>query len=109
MGLQDAIGILLGGQILVLVNKSGKLDNDAPQYSVTAELTGLEISLNEVQLQQLLVLLDYLDICRLREIGSLRIQLLWPYGRCSLLVFVGVCGGNGMVDALRIERCLWMV
>ncbi|KAG2700491.1 hypothetical protein I3760_06G000100 [Carya illinoinensis] len=51
----------------LLVNRSGKFDNDAPQYSITAELTGLVISLNEVQLQQILVLWDYLGTCRLRE------------------------------------------
>ncbi|KAF3943895.1 hypothetical protein CMV_029587, partial [Castanea mollissima] len=51
----------------LLVNRSGKLDNNAPQYSMTAELTGLVISLNEVQLQQILVLWDYLGTCHLRE------------------------------------------
>jgi hypothetical protein len=53
--------------LLLLVNRSGKLDNNAPQYSMTAELTGLVISLNEVQLLQILVLWDYLGTCHLRE------------------------------------------
>ncbi|XP_059429987.1 uncharacterized protein LOC132163636 isoform X3 [Corylus avellana] len=51
----------------LLVNRSGKLDYNAAQYSITAELTGLVISLNEVQLKQILVLWDYLGTCRLRE------------------------------------------
>ncbi|KAE8077724.1 hypothetical protein FH972_016258 [Carpinus fangiana] len=83
----------------LLVNRSGKLDYNAAQYSITAELTGLVISLNEVQLQQILVLWDYLGTCRLREkYGryrpwcsplSLKLQgwqiLWWHYAQESVL------------------------
>lgn len=51
----------------LLVNRSGKLENDAPQYSINAELTSLVMSLDEVQLQQILSLCDYLCTSRLRE------------------------------------------
>ncbi|KAL7225811.1 hypothetical protein ACSBR1_021051 [Camellia fascicularis] len=51
----------------LLVSRSGKHENDCPQYSINAELTGLVLSLDEVQLQQVLTLWDYLCICQLRE------------------------------------------
>ncbi|XP_059667459.1 uncharacterized protein LOC132312914 [Cornus florida] len=51
----------------LLVNRSGKLENDAPQYSINGEITGLIMSLDEVQLQRILTLWDYLCTCRLRE------------------------------------------
>ncbi|GMP98384.1 hypothetical protein CsSME_00046297 [Camellia sinensis var. sinensis] len=53
--------------ISLLVSRSGKHENDCPQYSINAELTGLVLSLDEVQLQQVLTLWDYLCICQLRE------------------------------------------
>ncbi|MFS8005994.1 putative vacuolar protein sorting-associated protein [Helianthus anomalus] len=49
------------------VNRSGRLENNAAQYSIDVELSGLVLSLNEDQLQQILYLYDYLCICRLRE------------------------------------------
>ncbi|KAJ0089376.1 hypothetical protein Patl1_33066 [Pistacia atlantica] len=52
--------------ISLTVNRSGKLDNE-PQYSVNAEITRLVLSLDEVQLQQIFILLDYLCTSRLRE------------------------------------------
>lgn len=48
-------------------NRSEKLDDSAPQYSVTAELTGLVVSLDEAQLQQMFLVWDYVCTCRLRE------------------------------------------
>ncbi|KAK7279741.1 hypothetical protein RJT34_24798 [Clitoria ternatea] len=48
-------------------NRSQKLDDNAPQYSVTAESSGVVISLDEVQLQHMLLVWDYICICRLRE------------------------------------------
>ncbi|KAF3432303.1 hypothetical protein FNV43_RR27043 [Rhamnella rubrinervis] len=51
----------------LLVNRSGELDSNNPQYSINAELTGLKMSLDEVQLQQVLVLWDYLCTSQLRE------------------------------------------
>ncbi|KAA8547313.1 hypothetical protein F0562_003823 [Nyssa sinensis] len=53
--------------VSLLVNKSGRLENDDPQYSIDAKLTGLIMSLDEVQLQQIVRLWDYLCTCRLRE------------------------------------------
>ncbi|XP_048230004.1 uncharacterized protein LOC8267449 isoform X1 [Ricinus communis] len=53
--------------ISLVVNRAGKLDNDMAQYSIRAEITGLKISLDEVQLQQILILSDYISISRLRE------------------------------------------
>lgn len=49
------------------VNRYGRLENNAAQYSVDVELSGLVLSLNEDQLQQILYLYDYLCVCRLRE------------------------------------------
>ncbi|KAL8217291.1 hypothetical protein R6Q57_024128 [Mikania cordata] len=49
------------------VNRSGRLENNAAQYSIDVELSGLVLSLNEDQLQQILYLYDYLCTCRLRE------------------------------------------
>lgn len=53
-------------KVSLQANKSGKLDG-APQYDVTAELTTLAVSLNGVQLQQILGLWDYFSICDLRK------------------------------------------
>ncbi|XP_019702812.1 uncharacterized protein [Elaeis guineensis] len=53
-------------KVFLQTNKSGKLDG-VPQYDVTAELTTLVVSLNEVQLQQILSLWDYFSICALRK------------------------------------------
>ncbi|OMO61086.1 hypothetical protein COLO4_33574 [Corchorus olitorius] len=50
----------------LLVNRSGKL-NDLPQYSISAKITCLVVSLNETQLQQILILSDYLRTSQLRE------------------------------------------
>ncbi|KAK9079002.1 hypothetical protein SSX86_000671 [Deinandra increscens subsp. villosa] len=49
------------------VNRSGRLENNAAQYSIDVELSSLVLSLNEDQLQQILYLYDYLCTCRLRE------------------------------------------
>ncbi|KAA3464735.1 vacuolar protein sorting-associated protein 13A-like [Gossypium australe] len=51
---------------LVMVNRSEKL-NDLPQYSISAKMTCLVVSLNEIQLQQILILSDYLSTSQLRE------------------------------------------
>ncbi|KAG4203337.1 hypothetical protein ERO13_A05G394600v2 [Gossypium hirsutum] len=50
----------------LLVNRSEKL-NDLLQYSISAKMTCLVVSLNEIQLQQILVLSDYLSTSQLRE------------------------------------------
>ncbi|XWS30007.1 hypothetical protein CRYUN_Cryun24cG0081100 [Craigia yunnanensis] len=50
----------------LLVNRSGKL-NDLPQYSISAKITCLVVSLKEIQLQQILILSDYLCTSQLRE------------------------------------------
>ncbi|CAK7357552.1 unnamed protein product [Dovyalis caffra] len=49
------------------VNRAGKLDSDLPQYSIRADLNYLAMSLNEIQLQQILILSDYLSTSSLRE------------------------------------------
>ncbi|KAL6541689.1 hypothetical protein OROGR_011175 [Orobanche gracilis] len=49
------------------VNRSGKLLDDAPQYTVNIELDCLETSINEIQLQQILSLYGYVSLSRLRE------------------------------------------
>ncbi|CAM0910801.1 unnamed protein product [Alopecurus aequalis] len=51
--------------VSVLVNNSGKRDG-VPQYDMTAELTALVLSIDEIQLQQILNLCDYFTICALR-------------------------------------------
>ncbi|XP_074366463.1 intermembrane lipid transfer protein VPS13 isoform X3 [Apium graveolens] len=53
--------------VSLLVNRPGKLESDAPQYSIDFNLTSLVISLDEMQLQEILNLYDYLSTCRLRE------------------------------------------
>ncbi|KAK9923904.1 hypothetical protein M0R45_032301 [Rubus argutus] len=49
------------------VNISGELDSKNPLNSVTAEVTGLVMSIDEVQLQQILILWDYLCTCEMRN------------------------------------------
>nr|XP_011467498.1 PREDICTED: uncharacterized protein LOC101298156 [Fragaria vesca subsp. vesca] len=51
----------------LLVNRSGELGSKIPQYSVTAEITDLVMSIDEVQLQQILFLWDYFCTCELRN------------------------------------------
>lgn len=51
--------------VSVLANKAAKLDG-TPQYDMTAELTALALSVDEIQLQQILNLCDYFTICALR-------------------------------------------
>ncbi|OEL27452.1 putative vacuolar protein sorting-associated protein 13A [Dichanthelium oligosanthes] len=51
--------------VSVLANKAAKLDG-APQYDMTMELTALALSVDEIQLQQILNLWDYFTICALR-------------------------------------------
>ncbi|CAN8265066.1 unnamed protein product [Cochlearia groenlandica] len=66
----DKFGYLLkpvGVCITLLVNRSGELYDDLPQYSVSADLTDVVLTLNEFQLQQILILLDYLQTSQLRE------------------------------------------
>jgi len=53
--------------VTLLVNRSGELYDDLPQYSISAELTDVVVTLNEFQLQQILILLDYLQTSQLRE------------------------------------------
>ncbi|CAA7023283.1 unnamed protein product [Microthlaspi erraticum] len=53
--------------VTLMVNRSGELYDDLPQYSISAELTDVVMSLNEFQLQQILILLDYLQTSQLRE------------------------------------------
>ncbi|KAG8380914.1 hypothetical protein BUALT_Bualt06G0066200 [Buddleja alternifolia] len=49
------------------VNRSGRLLNDVPQYTIVVELSSVATSMDEVQLQQILSLCDYMSLCRLRE------------------------------------------
>ncbi|XP_021771679.1 uncharacterized protein LOC110735802 isoform X2 [Chenopodium quinoa] len=49
------------------VTKSGKLELDAPQYSVAVELTKLVMTINPTQLQHILKFSDYICTCQLRE------------------------------------------
>ncbi|EYU33516.1 hypothetical protein MIMGU_mgv1a026106mg, partial [Erythranthe guttata] len=49
------------------VNRSGKLLNDAPQYNMDVELARVTTLMDEVQLQQILSLCDYMSLSRLRE------------------------------------------
>lgn len=53
--------------ISLMVSRSGKNESDAPQYSINVELLRSVLSLDEVQLQQILTLSDYLGTCQLRE------------------------------------------
>ncbi|KAL2933170.1 Vacuolar protein sorting-associated protein 13 [Bienertia sinuspersici] len=49
------------------VTKSGKLEVDAPQYSITAELMNLVMTINPTQLEHILKFSDYICTCQLRE------------------------------------------
>lgn len=51
--------------VSVLANNSVKRDG-APQYDMTAELTKLVLSIDVIQLQQILDLIDHFTICALR-------------------------------------------
>ncbi|KAK9134941.1 hypothetical protein Syun_014271 [Stephania yunnanensis] len=53
--------------LTLTVNKSGKLESGVPQYSIIADLPILVLLLNEVQVRQILVLLDYLSVYQLKE------------------------------------------
>ncbi|KAL5574177.1 hypothetical protein UlMin_023774 [Ulmus minor] len=53
--------------ISLSVNRSGDLDINNPQHLISAEINGLEMTLDEVQLQQILNLWDYLCTSQLRE------------------------------------------
>ncbi|XP_031475875.1 uncharacterized protein LOC116247732 isoform X3 [Nymphaea colorata] len=53
--------------ISLMVNKSGKFEKGIPHYCVMSELNFLVISLNEIQLQQVLMLLDSFAIGGLRQ------------------------------------------
>lgn len=57
----------LNVSVSLSVNRPGKLDIDTPQWSVWAEITSLVICLDDFQLRQILMLLDNLTICQLRE------------------------------------------
>ncbi|KAJ0248608.1 Uncharacterized protein HA466_0156830 [Hirschfeldia incana] len=66
----DTLGYLLKPVrvcVSLSVNRSGELSDDQPQYSISAELTDVVMTLNEFQLQQILILLDYLQTSQLRE------------------------------------------
>ncbi|EPS68892.1 hypothetical protein M569_05876, partial [Genlisea aurea] len=49
------------------VNRTGKLLNDAPQYTMNAEISRLVTTVDEIQLQHVFVLYDYVSLCELRE------------------------------------------
>ncbi|WCJ32878.1 hypothetical protein M5689_014275 [Euphorbia peplus] len=51
----------------LVVNRVGKLDSQLAQYSFRAEISGLEMSVNEIQLRELLMLSDYISVSHLRE------------------------------------------
>ncbi|XP_057796881.1 intermembrane lipid transfer protein VPS13 isoform X2 [Salvia miltiorrhiza] len=57
----------LNVSVSLSVNRSGKLLNDAPQYTVNIELASMATSMDEDQLQHILALLDYVSLCQLRE------------------------------------------
>ncbi|XP_031373509.1 uncharacterized protein LOC116188354 isoform X3 [Punica granatum] len=63
----DHILAPLDASLSLLVDRSGKLDSDAPQYSINAEVTNLMFSLDEVQLQYILIIWDNLCTYQLRE------------------------------------------
>ncbi|EYU28240.1 hypothetical protein MIMGU_mgv1a026266mg, partial [Erythranthe guttata] len=57
----------LNVSVSLSVNRSGKLLNDAPQYNMDVELARVTTLMDEVQLQQILSLCDYMSLSRLRE------------------------------------------
>ncbi|CAO2834271.1 unnamed protein product [Amaranthus hypochondriacus] len=59
--------IVIPFDLSLQVTKSGKLELDAPQYSVTAELPKLVMSINPAQLWHILKFADYISTCQLRE------------------------------------------
>ncbi|CAL9110355.1 unnamed protein product [Musa acuminata var. zebrina] len=87
--------------VCLLVNKSGKLDG-APQYDINVEIATLDLSFNEIQLQQVMSLWDYFSICTLRrKYGRYRPpqsflsrkvegwqRMLWHYAQKSVLADV---------------------
>ncbi|PIN06333.1 hypothetical protein CDL12_21112 [Handroanthus impetiginosus] len=57
----------LNVSVSLSVNRSGKLLNDAPQYTINFELGCVATSMDDVQLQRILSLCDYMSLCQLRE------------------------------------------
>ncbi|KAL3354105.1 hypothetical protein AABB24_018653 [Solanum stoloniferum] len=49
------------------VNRLGMLEKDVPQYFISVELNNVVVSLDEIQIQQILSICDYLLTCQLRE------------------------------------------
>lgn len=49
------------------VNHLGRLEKDVPQYFISVELNNVVVSLDEIQIQQILSICDYLQTCQLRE------------------------------------------
>ncbi|KAF4394217.1 hypothetical protein F8388_005851, partial [Cannabis sativa] len=67
MGRCDSILAPSDVSMSILVNKPGELYNNNLLHSINAEITSLEITLNEVQLQQILFLWDYISTSQLRK------------------------------------------
>ncbi|KAM3303588.1 putative protein isoform X1 [Capsicum chacoense] len=49
------------------VNRLGRLERDVPQYFISVELNNVVVSLDEIQIQQILSICDYFLTCQLRE------------------------------------------
>ncbi|KAF5205729.1 putative vacuolar protein sorting-associated protein, partial [Thalictrum thalictroides] len=53
--------------VSLVVNRAGQLEDGVPQYSINLEITNLVLQLNEIQLQHILIICDYLGTWPLRE------------------------------------------
>ncbi|PHU03047.1 hypothetical protein BC332_28298 [Capsicum chinense] len=49
------------------VNRLGRLERDVPQYFISVESNNVVVSLDEIQIQQILSICDYFLTCQLRE------------------------------------------
>ncbi|PIA43479.1 hypothetical protein AQUCO_01900106v1 [Aquilegia coerulea] len=63
----DKIMVPCDVAVSLVVNRAGQIEVGVPQYSISLEITNLVLQLNEVQLQHILIICDYLGTWPLRE------------------------------------------
>lgn len=57
----------LSATLSLMVSKSGRFESGSPQYAVDLDLNDLVLTMDDIQIYQMLMLWDYVSICRLRE------------------------------------------
>lgn len=57
----------LSATLSLMVSKSGRFESGTPQYAVNLDLNDLVLTMDGIQIYQMLMLWDYVSVCRLRE------------------------------------------